>query len=110
MQSGDHVLSDALIFKSKGSEGPQGAGTFAPPAAEGLSPLSDQKHLSSALPVSGLSGLQPGLWGVSPGITAVLSQRHGEGESERKLPKPFSANSPGLCVKDKIVCPMGKYS
>lgn len=46
-------------------------------------------------------------WGVTGNSSSALPAW---GESERRLPKQFSAKSLGVCVKDKIVCPMGKYS
>lgn len=107
--SGDKVLPDPLVLKSEGSEAPRGAATSTRPAAEELRPLPGWKLLGSpSAPDSGLSGLQLGaLRGVTGKSSGVLCAW---GESEREMLKQDSAKSPGVCVKDKIVCPMGKYS
>lgn len=116
----DHVQPSSRVLQSESSGGPRATAPSTQPAAECLRPLSAWKFLRSpSAYILGVSGFR--LCGASQRTAAVLSSGGGGGrgsgsgggrerETARKLPKQFSAKSPGVCVKDKIVCPRGKYS
>lgn len=56
-------------------------------------------------------GLRPP-WNASWGAVGCFRERAAVWgrEKERRAAKAILSETPGVCVKDKIVCPMGKYS
>lgn len=104
------VLFPKSLFSDQKAQ--KGSGVLPCPyswLARGWRPLLDRKlSRSSSVQGSGLPGMQLGCCGVFQGRAAVWGKR--ERKRETELPKQFSVKPPGVCVKDKIVCPMGKYS
>ena len=105
----DSIVPQVPLFRSKGSEGPRSAALSYSQLAKGRRPLLDRKlPRSSSVQGSRLPGMQLGCCGVFQGRAAAWGKR--ERKRETELPKQFSVRPPGVCVKDKIVRPMGKYS